>query len=221
VYDYSLKVPAPPPAWGPKRTPVPYITPWSGERISVRTLTARPDGTGLCYRDETPTDRDAHGVLWSRLVEAPGRGLPNFRSVHPLRQRRAILEKLCQVGGGPASRTDRGWLLLFRRPTPVAEARDWPEGVHCMKPPVCLGCAAIALRHCPHLTRTVAVRSRKPRTRGVFGALYSPDATGSLVARSDGCIPYGHRDRPWFLASQLVVELRRCTVVDLDAELAR
>ncbi|MDT3398084.1 hypothetical protein RKE29_15780 [Streptomyces sp. B1866] len=49
--------------WGPGGIPVPYITPWSEERVTVGTLTVRPDGSGLCYGDETSADRDAHGVL--------------------------------------------------------------------------------------------------------------------------------------------------------------
>ncbi|MFE7609858.1 hypothetical protein [Streptomyces celluloflavus] len=202
-----------------RETPVPYITAWSEERVAVRTLTVRGDGAGLCYRDETPADRDAQGVLWSRLIEAPGCGKPNFRSVHPVRQRRAVLEGLCQVCGGPVSRTSRGWLFLLPRSGSAEPSAGWPEGAHCTKPPVCVPCAATAVRYCPHLSEPVAVRVRKPRPRGVFGGFHAPGATGRLASSDDGYLPYGHQHTSWFLASQLVVELRRCTVVDLDAEL--
>ncbi|MDT3400592.1 hypothetical protein RKE29_28985 [Streptomyces sp. B1866] len=92
----------------------------------------------------------------------------------------------------------------------------------CPKPPVCVACADTALRHCPHLTAPVAVRSRKPRPRGVYGDCLLPGPDGRLLrVPSDGYLPYGHRDSRWFLATQLVLELRRCTVVDLAAELGR
>ncbi len=86
-----------------------------------------------------------------------------------------------------------------------------------MKPPVCLPCAAAALRHCPHLAHPLAVRARKPRPRGVFGDFYVPGPTGALTQAGGGLLRYGHRDSSWFLASQLVTELRRCTIVDLAA----
>ncbi|MFG2227367.1 hypothetical protein [Streptomyces sp. NPDC048644] len=200
------------------KVPVPYITAWSEERVSVRSLTVRRDGAGLGYRDETPGDRDAHGVLWSRLVEAPGEGKPNFRKVHPVRQRRALLEGLCQVCGGPAGRTSRGWLFLLPRPDGDEWSPGWPEGKYGTKPPVCVPCAALAVRHCPHLSEPVAVRVRKPRPRGVFGGFHAPRGTALSAASDDGYLPYGHPHAAWFLASQLVVELRRCTVVDLGAE---
>jgi hypothetical protein len=47
--------------WGSRALPVPYTVPWTGEKFNARTLTIRSDGTGLCYRDEKPADRDQHG----------------------------------------------------------------------------------------------------------------------------------------------------------------
>ncbi|MFF9478152.1 hypothetical protein [Streptomyces sp. NPDC014733] len=89
-----------------------------------------------------------------------------------------------------------------------------------MKPPVCVGCAAVAVRHCPQLGDPVAVRVRKARVRGVYGGFHAPGRGGGLAAASDdGVLPYRHPHAAWFLASQLVVELRRCTVVDLAAEI--
>ncbi|MFD9815673.1 hypothetical protein [Streptomyces sp. NPDC059080] len=202
---------------GHGKVPVPYITAWSGERVAVRSLTVRADGAGLAYRDEVAGDRDAHGVLWSRIGEAPGEGRPRFRVVHPVRQRRALLEGLCQVCGGPAGRTGRG--VLFLLPRSAGRAPGWPEGAYGMKPPVCGGCAAVAVRHCPHLGDPVAVRVRKARVRGVYGGFHAPSGGRLAAASEDGFLPYGHPHAAWFLASQLVVELRRCTVVDLAAEI--
>ncbi|MEU3713344.1 hypothetical protein [Streptomyces catenulae] len=200
------------------KVPVPYITAWSEERVAVRSLAVRADGTGLAYRDEVAGDRDAHGVLWSRVGEAPGEGRPRFRVVHPVRQRRALQKALCQVCGGPAGRTGRGVLFLLPRPE-GARAPGWPEGAYGMKPPVCVGCAAVAVRHCPRLGDPVAVRVRKARVRGVYGGFHAPGGGRLVAASEDGFLPYGHPHAAWFLASQLVVELRRCTVVDLAAEI--
>jgi hypothetical protein len=40
------------------------------------------------YRDEQSTDRDRHGILWRRVVWAPGQGKPLYVAVnHPVRRR--------------------------------------------------------------------------------------------------------------------------------------
>jgi hypothetical protein len=199
-------------SWGPNQVPVPYAAAWSAETAAVRSLTVRPDGSGLAYRNETPADRDRHGVLWARLRQAPGVGRPNFRALHSVRQRHVMLHKLCQVCGGPADRTSRGWLFLLQRPPGGHQSADWPEGQLSAKPPVCRPCAAIAIRHCPHLGDPVLIRCRKPRTWGVFGGFVTADPTGRLVSSpTDDNLPYGHRASAWFLASQLIIELNRCT----------
>ncbi|WP_230423336.1 hypothetical protein [Streptomyces radicis] len=199
--------------WGPKALPVPYAAAWTGEstRVAVA-LAVRPGGNGLGYRDEVPGDRDRHGVLWTRMDAEPGAGRPDFRALHPARQRRTMLERLCQVCGGPADRTSRGWLFLVQR----AEVADFGdvEGLLSTKPPVCRPCAALAVRHCPHLTDPLLIRSRKPRTWGVFGGFFTPDpdSDGIVPHPEDHHLPYGHPDARWFLAAQLVIELTRCTV---------
>ncbi|KRV47729.1 hypothetical protein AQ490_04925 [Wenjunlia vitaminophila] len=176
----------------------------------ARALATRPDGTGLAYRDETPADRDRQGVLWARVTEAPGTGRPNFAAMHPRRQCRAMVHRLCQVCGGPASRTSRGWLFLLPRPDTV-QSPHWPEGELCTKPPICVPCATLAARHCPHLAHSVLVRSRKPRVWGVFGGFHLPNSAGRLGSpHADGHLPYGHPAAAWFLANQVVVELTRC-----------
>ncbi|RKN38330.1 hypothetical protein [Streptomyces hoynatensis] len=200
--------------WGPKGLPVPYVARWSGEPVTAGgRLTVRPDGRGLAYRDETPADRDRHGVLWARMVHAPGAGRPDYRVMHPARQRRAMGERLCQVCGREAGRTGKGWLFLMRRPEAGDEVPGWPEGLLCRKPPVCAPCAEVATRHCPHLEPPVFVRCRKPRVWGVFGGAFTPGPRGGLVAGEDGYLPYGHPAAPWFLGNQLVVELTRTTRV--------
>ncbi|RKN40124.1 hypothetical protein [Streptomyces hoynatensis] len=198
--------------WGPRRLPVPYVARWSGESVVTQeALRVRPDGRGLAYRDESAGDRDRRGVLWARLLEEPGSGQPDFRTMHPARQRRAMLERLCQVCGGQADRTGRGWLFVLRRPTPAGDRPDWPEGLLSTKPPVCGPCAHLAAEHCPHLGEPAFVRVRKPRVWGVFGGLFVPGPGGRLAAGGDADLPYGHPAAPWFLANQVVVELARCT----------
>lgn len=213
--------PVPPSSWGPNGLPVPYAAAWTGETASARGLTIRPGGTGLGYRDEIPADRDSHGVLWARTRHAPGTGRPNYRALHPLRQRHALRHLRCQICGGPASRTSRGWLFLLPRAGRAEPSAHWPEGALCTKPPVCLPCLTLAVRHCPHLTDALAVRSRKPRVWGVFGGFVTPTASGRLAASpSDAHLPYGHPDAGWFLASQLVAELTRCTQPESAPEVA-
>ncbi|UCM91190.1 hypothetical protein [Streptomyces marincola] len=202
--------------WGRSGLPVPYAAAWSTETFTgAAALTVRADGGGLAYRDETPGDRDRHGVLWARLTEAPGVGTPDFGSLHSRRQRLAMFGMLCQVCGSPADRTARGWLFLLPSPRKADEV-NWPEGALSTKPPLCEPCAALAMRHCPRLTEPFAVRVRKPRVWGVFGGLFFPAMNGGLAAcPTDDHLPYGHPATPWFLASQLVVELTRCTPVEL------
>lgn len=199
-----------------EKLPVPHAVMWSGEITTQRGLTVRPDGSGLCYQDETRADRDKHGVLWARVHQAPGEGRPNYRALHSVRQRRAMHGMLCQVCGGPASRTSRGWLFLLQRSDAPQDGTDWPEGSLSTKPPICEPCAGLALRFCPHLTDPIAVRSRKPTVWGVYGDFYLPNGGKLACLPSDGHMPYGHpRAARWFLASHLVIELTRCTRVEL------
>jgi hypothetical protein len=197
--------------WGPGHLPVPYVASWSAETVTVgQILTVRPDGSGLCYQSEEAGDRDRQGVLWTRMTYAPGAGKPDFSSMHPARQREAMQSLLCQVCGGPASRTACGYLFLV----PGGAGQIGDDGVLCTKPPLCEPCAGLAVRHCPHLKNPVALRVRKPRVWGVIGDQYAPGPRGGLIALpTDGYMPYGHRAGHWFLAAQLVLELERCTRV--------
>ncbi|WP_147450748.1 hypothetical protein [Streptomyces hoynatensis] len=194
--------------WGPRGLPVPWVTRWSGEPVLAGgPLTLRPDRQGLAYRDERAGERDRHGVLWARVGQAPGSGRPDYRVMHPVRQRQAMLERRCQVCSGPADRNAKGWLFAVRRPEAAEDMPGWPEGLLCTKPPVCRPCARLAARHCPYLGEPVYVRARKPRVWGVFGGIFDPH----LAPGPDDYLPYGHPAAPFFLANQLVVELTRTT----------
>ncbi|MFJ6212156.1 hypothetical protein ACIQGZ_02290 [Streptomyces sp. NPDC092296] len=160
-------------------------------------------------------------MLWERLSQAVGAGRPVYRVMHPDRQRRAMLELLCQICGGPASRTSRGWLFLANRTGPELAAAGGAEEMLTAQPPLCLPCAGIAVRQCPSLTgRHTAVRSRKPSLWGVWGSVYRPGGRVLEEVGEGASLPYGHPGTRWLLASQLIRELRRATPVDLTTELA-
>ena len=201
----TTAVPARPLTWGPHEVPVPYVVRWSSERVSARGVTVRADGSGLSYEDERPADRDAHGVLWAREPHTPGEGRPNYRSMHSSRQRSVVRTLSCQVCGGRADRNGQGWLFIL----PRTDAD--PEGSLCTKPPMCTPCSKLALRHCPHLADAIALRVRKPRVWGALGDVYVPTGPDRRVRciPSHGYLAYGDAAAPWFLAAQLVLELRR------------
>ncbi|MFE1959889.1 hypothetical protein [Streptomyces sp. NPDC059479] len=203
----------------PPRRPetVPYITAWSAERAPAPIVTGRPR-VGVAYEDEDLFDRDGEGVLWTRALSRPGQGRPVFGDVHPLRQRRAMRRLLCQVCGGPADRNEQGvlWLLGDHR----EDWPGWPENMAATHPPVCLPCAGQSVQACPHLGRGfAAVRVRSPRVSGVYGARYHP-ANPFDGPVEDVVKAYGDCGIRWVVASQLAMELRDCTFVDLEAELA-
>ncbi|WP_433891806.1 hypothetical protein [Streptomyces sp. CA-111067] len=216
VYTWS------PQTWGPHHIPVPFAASWSGEHPDNDQLHVRTDHKGvpgLAFRDERPEDRDRHGVLWARMSWAPGTGKPQFAQMHPLRQRDAMLLKLCQVCGKPADRTREGWLFLEARGPHTAGLPDPgdPYQGFTPKPPVCSGCAILAARMCPHLGDPIAFRSRKPLIAGVFGGLYLPNRNGRVLALpKDDHLYYGRTNATrWFLASQLITELTKCTPATL------
>ncbi|MEU8625460.1 hypothetical protein [Streptomyces sp. NPDC048669] len=197
---------------------VPYITAWSEEQSASPLLVPAHGGRGVGYLDEHLYDRDQEGVLWRRIPSKQGRGRPDFVRVHALRQRRVMRRLLCQVCGRPADRNEQGvlWLMSDYRD----DWEDWPEGMVTPHPPVCLPCAAISTQSCPHLRKQfAAVRVKEPEITGVYGARYDP-RNFVLGPVDDATMNYGDPGIYWVIASQLVMGLYGCTLVDLDAELA-
>ena len=190
---------------------VPYITSWSEERTLPATVVQR--NGGIAFADEILTDRDEHGGLWRRVPSRPGRGRPEFGKTHAGRQRKAMRELLCQVCAEPADRNELGTLWF------VPDFRDWPnwpEGMGCSEPPVCLPCAHTAVRLCPALRRGyAAVRVGRPVISGVYGAQYRP---GPLLptAMREQIRTYEDPAVRWLCAGQLIMELLDCTIVSLD-----
>lgn len=190
----------------------PYVTTWSAEQDLPSQVVEQP-GCGVGYADELLGDRDARGVLWQRPAVRHGVGKPEFGRVHPLRQRRAMRKLLCQVCAGPADWNDEGVLWLLR--DYQDDWSEWPEGMACTEPPVCVPCVAFSLRLCPALRRgAVAVRVRAFEVAGVRGALYRKGMSGP-VAVQDVNLTYGDPDIRWVIASALIRELRGCTFVSL------
>jgi hypothetical protein len=205
----------------PRPTVVPYVAAWTGEQNGLFSqLIIRADGRGLGYEDERPEERDTHGVLWARMT-GERQGLPLFGVADPRRQREVMEQMLCQVCGGPSSRTSKGRLFLMPAPDePLPPVEH--EGAITGEGPVCLTCAAVAVDQCWSLKQhgAIAVRARKTARFGAYGSLYHPDASGRLILVSDDVtVAHGREDIVWLVAAKLLVELRRCTVVDLAAEL--
>jgi hypothetical protein len=194
---------------------VPYIASWSSER-RVRTPVVMRGRWGIGYQRERPGDRDARGVLWTRNISAPGEGTPQFGSIHPARQRRAMRRLLCQVCGAPADQNEHGVLWLMSD-----AALGWSGEEMTGHPPVCLRCAGHARRACPHLRRqgTLAMRVRDAPITGVFGKVYRPGRNGP-AAVGHAALGYDDPRIGWLQAYQLMRALNDWTEVDLDQELS-
>jgi hypothetical protein len=200
---------------------VPYIGSWTGEETLPTTVVRRQAG-GIGYADETLTDRDDHDVLWTRVAARIGTGRPEFIRLHPLRQRRAMRDLLCQVCAGPADRTEQGhlWLVPDRRQHYYWDG--WPEDMANSFPPVCLPCARLSIRMCPALrTAYVAIRAHST-VSGVVGVRFGLAGSALAIAAEDNgeVIHYDDPDVRWVQATQLARTLRNCAIVDLE-KLAR
>lgn len=192
---------------------VPYITVWSGEPTPDPQVIGR-GRSGIGYSDETLVDRDDRDVLWTRRPSHPTYGRPQYRLVHPLRQRRAMRRLICQVCAQPADRNEHGvlWLLRDHR----EDWPNWPEGIANTYPPVCLPCARLSIRQCPALRDGhVAIRARRFPLSGVYGLRYVP-ARPFPVPVEDVVVGYDDPAVRWVLAAQLVRSLFDCTFVTLD-----
>jgi hypothetical protein len=195
---------------------VPYISTWSEE------TTERPhrvlDFLGrVAYHDERPSDRDEHGVLWTRITHQPGQGQPQLGMIHSLRQREVMRDLRCQVCAGPADRNQHGVLFVVHddRGGPD-DWPGWPDDMAAVHPPLCLPCARRSVRMCPHLNNTyVAVRVKHHPIVGVYGALYDPRNPHRLLG--DGIVAYDHHEIRWTIASQLVRTLHGCQPTDLKS----
>ncbi|MEU0120548.1 hypothetical protein ABZ114_02440 [Streptomyces albidoflavus] len=205
---------------------VPYITQREGEYGGLESeLTLSMNAFGavrLAYQDETPADRGPRGELWARCsqsLNAAGKptGRPQWRMVNPARQREAMEQLRCQVSFCPAE-TDQGYIFLAGNSEGASHRAGEP--VRTAQPPVCLKHLRPSIELCPHLRKGhIAFRARATSPWGVIGTRYRLTATGlePLPADDDDApVAYGHPQSGWFLASQLIRELRDYEVVNLD-----
>jgi hypothetical protein len=145
------------------------VAAWSGEDRRLGQLTWDSARTALTYRDgERPSDRDAGGALWVRMRNEPGSGKPRFAVPHPIRQRRMMTKRLCQVCARPATTSASGtlWALPGMPDGPL-------EGGRTAEPPTCVACLPLVLRHCRAfgVGMTLAWVREAPSV-GVHGAVY-------------------------------------------------
>ncbi|MGC0407705.1 hypothetical protein RKD31_000948 [Streptomyces sp. SAI-163] len=202
---------------------VPYITARTGEQADSLLNLRMGRGPGgrprLGYVDEDPRDRDLRGVLWARYsmsLDAFGNpcGTPQWRLVHPHRQRVTMSLLRCQVCVVQLRRKD-GILFLDT----AGDQADYDGPVKTAQPPVCLEHARVAADRCPRLRSKghVALLATRFPMYGVIGHAYQYGGNGlQALSNVDSPIPYSHPQIGMFLASQLVRELRDYTIVNLD-----
>lgn len=185
-----------------KGVPVPFITTWSKEVESlklrgetgaqVKMVGTSPDGLlRVSYSDELPYDRDSHGVLWQRYPLAMYQGEPYFAKVHPSRQRRCMVRRLCQVCGNAASLDSDGWLWLVTHEDAARLRAGGEQRVRTANPPVCTRCSELARDLCPHLLKGNAlVRANTITDWGVYGQKATPNGAypGHTVAYDDPAV---------------------------------
>ncbi len=199
---------------------VPFIAAWSSETFASPRLVWH--SRSIAYKNERPRDRDAFGVLWRRVTSKPGIGKPEFGTVHHGRQRRAMGGLLCQVCAKPTQpeATNDGVLFLLSRQE--YEYDPWPAPIFTTHPPVCVRCATVAIRLCPHLRgHYVAIRCRAPRLYGVNGIMYMAGiGTAPIRSRANpiDTVAYGSPRKGLVHAAQSVIRLDSYRLVDLGSE---
>ncbi len=134
---------------------IPFITNREGEEAAPNNLfiASHRSGSRLYYGDESRWTATSRGVLWGRCSFNPhdrhGRptGRPQWRLMHPFRQRYCMETMRCQVCAEPA-RTPLGYIFL-------AGPHDYDptEPVITAQPPVCRKHIRVSARWCPHLER--------------------------------------------------------------------
>ncbi|MER6131894.1 hypothetical protein [Streptomyces sp. NPDC001815] len=198
---------------------VPYITSRKGEKpgrlADLKVVRGFDRKSGLGYQNERPEDRDVRGALWGRCSEKIGPlgmpvGEPQWRMVHPRRQRRVMERLLCQVCTRSAKTPD-GYIFL-------AGPDENLDHKLVAQPPVCLGHVRASAEQCGHLKgRPKVFLVRSAPLYGVLGIRYQISRHGfkALPATKEP-LPYGHAGQPWFLASQMVRSLNDATLLRIN-----
>jgi hypothetical protein len=193
---------------------VPYITLWSREQELTLRLEKRhgPHGAFLGHVDEDPYDRDTNGALWARYSLAHGKGSAQFKFVHPLRQRNAMLRRLCQVCGTPVLDTDHERELFVLK---GIGHRQITDGDITSAPPVCKQCAPIAVRDCPHLkTSHTAAWVTRTVAWGITGTVYDLDTLRPVPGMEMANVSYLDPLIKQVLACRMVESLHGCAPIN-------
>lgn len=191
----------------------PYTTAWTGEAdVTPRVLTGR---AGIVFDEAAglPGEVCRNGLRWARTAFAPGRGRPDWKRIHPQRQRRCQQRLLCAVCTRPADRDGEGYLWLLGA---LPDGR-LPEGELTTEPPTCTNCVPVATAHCGHLRRSgwITCRVRAPLAYGVAGTLHAPGRLGEPAVEVGEVKDLSYEDprAPWVLARQMLRRLTGCTFV--------
>ncbi|MGW6244437.1 hypothetical protein [Streptomyces roseolus] len=194
-----------------RRLRVPHVARWTGEKdISPAVV----NGGGVLRYVDPIVDAACRweGALWRRHERAQGMGEPIFEALHPVRQRRAMWEQLCQVCDDPTlaeAARHGGALYLAGASDDSGTVLPIQEGERTENPPVHIACAWEAVRHCRYLLEGyTAARVARPVQWGIGGILHVP-VGGKLVAAPDriewpttrrsfrGCSPSGPSSSSW------------------------
>jgi hypothetical protein len=194
---------------------VPYIAAWSDEKRLPGIVASSPMGR-VRYVDESEGDRDGNGVLWVRHEDQRGAGRPVFDEVHPLRQRHAMENLLCQVCAEEPDCNADGvlWVMVDNRD----DWPRWPNRMVTYDAPVCVPCARIASRSCPALrNRKVLIRSRTHPVMAVKGDVYASSPAG-MVMTGMGTVLLDSPTIRWTVAHQLLRRLSDCVIIGTDSD---
>jgi hypothetical protein len=178
---------------------VPWVAQWTDE-LGKDPIQRWQYGTstGIAYADEKPEDREL-GVLWMRTDTSRG-GTPQFAQLNVWRQRRCMIDGLCQVCGQSA---EGSWLI------PRVEGRPNGRPMTIATPPTCAPCIEEARKVCPHLRahgQGTRLLVRNYRPLAVFGDLVT--MLNSKVIHTKGELLLSDPDvKTRVLGRQLTVEL--------------
>ncbi|MFJ8752154.1 hypothetical protein ACIREO_22900 [Streptomyces sp. NPDC102441] len=203
---------------------VPYIAPWSNEKVRPGRIIKITGigGSGIGYADEfRPADR-RRGHLWVRQSIARGTGTPNLSGVHPLRQRQAMSHMLCQVCGNSTYDDDAFGRWGERHLMIVRSVNGVPirEGEVTTTPPVCEPCALESVHACPHLRKGyTAALVERAQPWGIAGITYDKKTLQPIKANTDDGLAWVRFEDPtirWTLALRDAASLLGVTPIDLS-----
>ncbi|MFE6185488.1 hypothetical protein ACFQ6U_13785 [Streptomyces sp. NPDC056465] len=140
-------------------------------------------------------------------------GEPEWKLMHPFRQRITMEALRCQICTGP-TRTPLGTIFL-------AGARDYGDKAPPLltnQPPVCPKHVRTAVALCNHLQEDpVVFLATSAPIYGALGTLYGlVDGQVQVVAQPAEPLPSRHGNTPMLLASQLVRRLTQFRVLTVD-----